>query len=704
VYKFTGIILIFWRGGLPRARETAPEVPFPRCNENRPIKNPGVPLTDIVFIRDIIIILLVSIPIVFLFSRIRIPSIVGFLIAGMIIGPSGFRLITDLDIIEMLATFGVILLLFTIGLELSIQRLLQMRRVLFITGGVQVGLTIVIFTILLQIAGLPLNQSLFLAMLGAGSSTAVVLKILSDNKEVNSQHGRIATGVTIFQDLASVPMILLIPVLATTGEYVDGGQVIRTLLLSFGGVAVIVVVARYLMPRIIYYLATARVREAFTIGTMMLVFGTAYLTNLAGVSLALGAFITGIILSESEFNRQVFADAIPLRDAFNSIFFVSIGLLLNIGIVFDHLGIFTLVVLAIIVIKSSIIIITIVALKFPFKTGLIAGLSLAQIGEFSFVLALVGLDNGLIGPELYNAFLAASIFTLLLVPVLVYVLPLILDRYSAAFRNIHSEHIGPIDTHIKHHVIIVGYGLNGENLARVLKNTGIPYIVIDMDPETVSQLMKKDELVIFGDVTKPEILEQASITTAQCIVFAMADVHATRLGLILAKKTNPSIFTVVRLRELEEIDEFIKLGADEIIPEEFETSLQIFSKVLETYHIPLNIIMKQIAIVRSEAYRLLRRDGPVKHQFSRLNEILAAGITETYFVVEDNPHVGETIRDLDIRAITGATIIAIVRSGRAIPNPSPNEPIRGQDTLVLVGDHKAVDDAIQFLNGEKNLR
>jgi len=660
-------------------------------------------LTDIGFIRDIIIILLISIPIVFLFNRIRIPSIVGFLIAGMIIGPGGFKLIADIEIIEMLATFGVVLLLFTIGLELSIERLMQIGRVLLITGSIQVGLTLLIFMALLHIAGLPLIQSLFLGMLGAGSSTAVVLKYLSDNKEVDSQHGRLATGVTIFQDLAGVPMILLIPVLAATGDDVTSGEVIQRIIISFGSVGVIIIVARYLMPKIVYYLAAARVREGFTIGIMLLLFGTAYLTNIAGVSLALGAFITGIILSESEFNRQVFADAIPLRDIFNSLFFISIGLLLDLNIVFDNAGLFVIIVLTIIIIKSAVIILPLMVMKYPFKTGLIAGLLLGQIGEFSFVLALVGLDHGIIDYELYNAFLAASIFTLVLVPVLATSIPPVIDKFSTSFRETDSIHTGPIDTVIKHHVIIVGYGLNGQNLARVLKETGIPYVIIDMDPETVSQLRNKDELVIFGDVTKPEILEQASISTAQCIVFAMADIHATKLGLILAKKSNPSIFTVVRLRELDDVDEFTELGADEIIPEEFETSLQIFSKVLETYHIPLNIIMKQIAIVRNEAYQLLRKEGTLERQFSRLNEILAAGITETYFVVDDNPHIGETISELDIRAKTGATIIAIVRKGKAIPNPSPGERIRGHDTLVLVGDHKSVDEAIQFLNGESQL-
>jgi monovalent cation:H+ antiporter-2, CPA2 family len=660
-------------------------------------------LTDIGFIRDIIIILLVSIPIVFFFNRIRIPSIVGFLIAGMIIGPSGFKLIADIQTIEMLATFGVVLLLFTIGLELSIERLLQIGKVLLITGSLQVGLTLVLFMVLLHVTGMPITQALFLGMLGAGSSTAVVLKYLSDSKEVDSQHGRLATGITLFQDLAGVPMMLLIPVLATTGDDVTSGYVIRTIGISFGSVVVIYLVARYLMPKIVYYLAAAGIREGFNIGIMLLLFGTAYLTDIAGVSLALGAFITGIILSESEFNRQVFADAIPLRDIFNSLFFISIGLLLDLEFVIANVGLFVLIVIAIIVIKSIIIIVPLLVFRYPFRTALIAGLLLGQIGEFSFVIALVGLDYGIIDPELYNSFLAASIFTLVLVPVLAYFFPRIIDTFSSSFRETVIEPTRPIDTVIKHHVIIVGYGLNGQNLARVLKDSGIPYVIIDLDPETVSLLRRKDEIVIFGDVAKPEILEQASISTAQCIVFAMADIHATRLGLILAKKSNPSIFAVVRLRELDDIDEFTNLGADEIIPEEFETSLQIFSKVLETYHIPLNIIMKQIAIVRNEAYQLLRKEGTLERQFSRLNEILAAGITETYFIVDDNPHIGETIGELNLRAKTGATIIAVVRNGKAIPNPSPSEKIRGHDTLVLVGDHKSVDDAIQFLTHVKEV-
>lgn len=660
-------------------------------------------MEEYALIRDIITILLISIPIVFLFHQIRIPSIVGFLIAGMLLGPSGLKLISDVETIEMLATFGVVLLLFTIGLELSIERLFQIGRVLLITGSVQVGLTLIIFMLLLNYAGLPLSQSLFLGMLGAGSSTAVVLKYLSDNQEVDSQHGRLATGITLFQDIAGVPIMLLIPVLAATSDHVSAGYVIQRIGLSFGSIIVIYLAARYFIPRVVYYLAAARVREGFTIGIMLLLFGTAYLTDLVGVSLALGAFITGVILSESEFNRQVFADAIPLRDIFNSLFFISIGLLLNLDFVFHTTGLFVTVVAAVIVIKAVIVIIPLVAFRYPLRTGLVAGLLLGQVGEFSFVIALVGLEYGIIDAEIYNAFLAVSIFTLVLVPILTHFVPKLMDVFSTSFRETVTTYSGPVGTAIKHHVIIVGYGLNGQNLARVLKETGIPYVIIDMDPETVSELRAKGELVIFGDVARPEILQQASISTAQCIVFAMADVHAAKLGLILAKKSNPSIFAVVRLRNLDDVEEFRKLGADEIIPEEVETSLQIFSKVLETYHIPLNIIMKQIAIVRNEAYHLLRKEGTLERQFSRLNEILAAGITETYFVVDNNPHVGATISDLDLRARTGATVIAIVRNGKAIPNPSPSEAIQGQDTLVIVGDHKSVDDAIEFLNGQKQL-
>jgi monovalent cation:H+ antiporter-2, CPA2 family len=656
-------------------------------------------LQEYPIIRDIVIILFVSIPIVFIFNKFRIPSIAGFLIAGILIGPHVLKLITEVDQIEIMAEIGVILLLFTIGLEISLQRLMQMKRLLIVAGGLQVLLTILISGLFFYLVGIPLSQSIFFGMLLSLSSTAIVLKLLDDKNELEAPHGRIAVGMLIFQDIAIVPMILFVPVLAQAGDV--GFELISLqLIVSFLAVVIIVVLARFFIPKIIYQMAKLRIREVFTIGTLLLILGTAHLTEMAGLSLALGAFVAGLMISESEFSHQVFADIIPLKDAFISIFFVSIGLLLNVQLVLEVPTLIVFLILGIVVIKSGIIVLVIIFMKFPTRTALITGLSLAQVGEFSFVLASVGIINNILSPEYYHAFLASSIFTMLLTPLLVHIAPSLATKVSG-LQSAYPQTKPDTTVHkLKHHVIIVGYGLNGQNVVRVLKETGIPYVIIELNPETVNRLTAKKEHVIFGDVTRRDILELADVRTARCIVFAISDPGAAAMGLKLSNQLNPDIFTIVRTRNTTGIDTLKRLGANIVIPEEFETSLQIFSKVLENYHIPINVIMKQMAILRGESYQMMVKEGSGVSSLTHIDEILAAGITETYFVDDDNPHIGQTLSELNLRARSDATIIAIVRTGKTITGPAPSEKITAHDTYVLVGDHKSVDKAIQVLNGE----
>jgi CPA2 family monovalent cation:H+ antiporter-2 len=252
------------------------------------------------------------------------------------------------------------------------------------------------------------------------------------------------------------------------------------------------------------------------------------------------------------------------------------------------------------------------------------------------------------------------------------------------------------------HVIVAGYGLNGKNLTRVLKETGINYVVIELNPDTVRVEKKKGEKIIYGDVSKLDLLQQVNIKHANVLVFAISDPGTTRRALKLAKKLNPHIYTVVRTRYVNEIEELAKMGADVIIPEEFETSLEIFRKVLEKYHIPLNIIMKQVSLIRDESYKLLRKEEKEPTSFIHLDEILAAGLTETYFVNDDNLLIGKELSEINLRAETDATIIAIVRDGKTITNPSGKEKLLAHDTLVLTGAHASVDKAIWLLDGEKD--
>ncbi|MGA7720576.1 MAG: cation:proton antiporter [Ignavibacteriaceae bacterium] len=647
-------------------------------------------------IKDIVIILLVSLPIIFLFKRFNIPSILGFLSAGMIIGPYGFKLISDLQNIEVMAEIGVILLLFTIGIEVSFSKMIKMRRILFYAGGLQVIITIVLTAAIFYLFKIPLNKAVFYGMLVSLSSSAIVLKLLQDRNELETPFGRISLVILILQDVAVVPMLIFLPVLGGSGNFAVS-KIILQLLYASGAVVVIIILARFLMPKILFQLARLRIREAFTVGTILLLLGTAYLTNLIGLSFAIGAFIAGLILSESDFSHQITAEILPLKDVFNSIFFVSIGLLLNIKFVSDHLFILAWLTLVIIILKSSVIVILIKALKYPLRIAVIAGLGLSQIGEFSFVLSQSGLSLNLISKDFYNAFLASSIFTMLLTPFLLRIAPAL--GYGISQIDTLGKEGGGMK--LSDHVIIAGFGLNGRNLARVLKETGIKYLVIEMNPEVVKEEKLKGENIIYGDITREEILETAGIEKASIIVFAISDPVASRIGLDQAKKLNPRIYTVIRTRYANEIDDLITLGADEVIPEEFETSLQIFSKVLEKYHIPLNVIMKQVSLLRGESYSMMRKGDEGINSLVNLNELLAAGLTETYYIDDNNIHTGKSMKELNLRAVTGVTIIAIVRGDKTITNPASDERILEKDTLVITGTHKTVVDAISYLSHGK---
>lgn len=651
-------------------------------------------------IKVLIILFLVSLPIVYLFKKINLPSIVGFLIAGILTGPHGFKLITEINTINIMAEIGVILLLFTIGLELSVAKLLQMKKLLLVAGGLQVVLTILFSSVIFIFSGIPAGQSIFFGMLISLSSTAIVLKLFSDKNELESPHGKISIGILIFQDLAIVPMMMMLPLLSSQTK-VPYLKLLLNLFLAFALLALIILVARFLIPKLLYQLARLRIREAFTIGTILLILATAFLTESLGLSLALGAFIAGIILSGTEYTHQVSADVIPMKDSFNSLFFVSIGLLFNFNYMVSNPVLIAVLVIGIIIIKSLVVTLVVVIMRYPVRIAVLTGLGIAQIGEFSFVLAQTGLNSGLIADNYYSAFLSSSVITMLLTPLILQISPwLALEIRDHSKPMLDSRASDAAFDKLKDHVVIVGFGLNGKNIARVLKETGIPYVILELNPETVKHFRAKGEKILFGDATRKDVLLSTRVKEANVIVFAISDPQSTRLAISLAKELNPSIYIIVRTRFTNEVDEMLKAGANEVIPEEFETSLQIFTKVLQKYHIPLNIIVKQTNIIRRESYEMLRNEKAVTPVLTHLDRILAEGLTETYFVEESNTNIGKNLRELNIRALTGATIIAFLRDGKTITNPSGRETIKERDTIVLYGNHLAVDKAMHLLNNE----
>jgi len=463
---------------------------------------------------------------------------------------------------------------------------------------------------------------------------------------------------------------------------------------AIGVIAFILFAAKYLSPKLLYYLARTRIRELFTVGIILILLGTAYLTHNFGLSFALGAFIAGLILSESEYSTQITAEIIPFKDVFNSIFFVSVGLLLNINYVINFPVEVVLSAAGIIILKSIIIFVLVLSMKYPSRIAILSALGLAQIGEFSFILAQQG--GKLLG-DYSDILLSSAIITMIITPLLIRFSALAADK-SKTIKNVQDtkEDKEKIDGH----VIIAGFGLNGRNLAHVLKETGINYIIIEMNPDTVKKERAKGENIIFGDISREEVLQTARIKTAKVIVVAISDRTISRKVIRIAKQMNKEIFVLIRTRFVEEIEDLIGLGADAVIPEEFETSIQIFRRVLAQYHIPLNLVMQQVNILRGESYKWLRSEKSSSNVFSHLDEILAAGIAESFYLNEENINTGKSLVELNLRAKTDATVLAIIREGKTISNPAASEKLLSGDTLVITGTHKAVDSAFNLLSGK----
>lgn len=660
---------------------------------------------ELPIIKELIIVLAASIVIFFISHRLRLPTITGFLLTGILIGPGGLGLIHDMRSINSLAEIGVIMLLFTIGLEFSFKRLSHIKKIFWVGGGIQVVLTTFLVSGILQLFHIPFREGIFYGFLISLSSTAIVLKIYSDLNQLESPQGNICLGLLLFQDICLVPMIVLIPLLNREAAF-SWTTVLFRVFLSALSVVAIFIVARHLMPRILFLMVKTRVREIFLITSLFLCLGMALLTSSLGLSLALGAFIAGIIISESEYSHQVTSEIMPFKDLFASIFFISIGLLLNLKFAWSKKFFILSLVLSIVLLKALIVFLTLSILRHPARIAFISSLSLAQIGEFSFVMATLGRVNGLISQEIFQVFIASSIMTILATPFIIQFCPSLADKSARLFRwkFKQEEDVRKTVEALKNHVIIAGHGLNGRNLVRVVKETGIPFVIIELNPDTVKKVLRNGEPIIFGDISSKEVLKVSGIERAKVVVFAISDPRAIKAGVKASREMNKEVHIIVRTRYASEIDELRRLGASQVIPEEFETSIEIFARTLEEFHVPRNIIDAQIKVIRDESYGMLRGVSKTKRSMEKITELLRAGTAETFYVSKDSPAVGNSLRNLNLRQKTGATVIAIVREEKSFTSPSPEFKIREGDTLVLVASHEDMDRAFDFLSSPSNIK
>jgi monovalent cation:H+ antiporter-2, CPA2 family len=659
---------------------------------------------QILVLRDLAVIFAGSLLVILAFHRLKVPALPGFIVAGIVLGPNALGLVSDPHRVESLAEVGVILLLFTIGIEFSLSRLKEMGRQVVVGGLGQMVFT-VLATVAAGVAFLPnWRVALFLGFLIALSSTAIVLKGLTDKGEIDAPHGRLATGVLIFQDLCVVPIMLLLPFLAGKAE---GGAL--GLLIALGKAALVVVgvvvAARTLVPRALSEILKTRSRELFLIAVILIGTLTALGTAAAGASLALGAFLAGLVISESDYAHQALAELMPFRDIFISLFFVAVGMLVQIDTVRAH-PVLTLGAVAVIMSGKALSAAVGPALMgYSGRVALLAGVAVSQIGEFSFVLAKEGRTAGLLSDGLYQQFLAVAVVTMLVTPFLLQggpalldaverVLPL--DRLLPGFR---PKVFAPVEDPISDHVIIAGYGLNGRNLAAALRSIHAPYLIVELNAQTVRRARVEGEPAFYGDATREEILRALAADRARLLVIAISDPAATRRMVRVARSLNPKLFIIARTRYVVELAELSRLGANVVIPEEFETSIEIFARVLAHYNVPREEIDRLIGEIRASQYEALRPGSKPRLTLSSTLGAMPQMHVERIGLGPGSPVVGQTLAETGLRSRTGALVLALRRGESDIATPEATFRLAAGDVLVVVGQPQQLRGAHRLLTG-----
>lgn len=642
---------------------------------------------------DLALLVGLAIPIVALAHRVNAPPLLGFVLAGVLVGPAGLGLIAVPENIEILTELGVALLLFAVGLELSLSQVRDWAHLVFVGGAVQVAGTIAVVALGALAFGVPAPYALFYGALGAMSSTAIVAKTLADRDELETPHGQASISLLIFQDLSVLPLVLLLPLVAGfQGEAATAalGELVRGLVI----VAALIFFGRLLAPWVLDRITLLKDRELFTLCVGFFALGAALVTHSAGFSLAIGAFLAGLILSESQYGVQALSDVLPFRAVFTGVFFSSIGMLLDPSVLFANPLLLIGLGVAALVVKAVLVAAGVLAAGGRLSTALATGVGLGHVGEFAFLLAAVGVPLGLFRGADYQLFLSTAVLSMIAAPFCIRAGPAVIEWVDR--RRPHHAHPDSERIHgASDHTIVVGYGLAGRYLARVLQAAGITCIVVDQNPELVRRARADGISALFGDGTQLAVLDHVQVRRARTIFFTINSPGNERRGVALAREMNPAAHIVVRTRYVRAIDDLRTLGANVVVVEEFEVSLELFARALESYEIPVNRIWRELESVRAEHYGLFR-DRP--HPDLRLDALKHLGVHDALELVEVETFaaaVDETASTLDLRKSTGAVQVALVRDGRPIYERSTETRYRAGDTVALIGDRKSLDAALR---------
>lgn len=621
------------------------------------------------------------------FHRLRLPPLVGFLVAGVVVGPNAVGLVHHDEVVRELAEVGVVVLLFAVGLEVPLQQLGRLRRAILVGGGAQLVGTVALSTTACLLLGFEVRQALFLAFLLTLSSTAAVTKMLVDHGELGAPHGRTVLGVAIAQDLAVVPMILAVPLLAAgSGEGASALSVLRDL----GLLAALVVAGKLLVKPLVRVVCTTRSRELFVLFLATWCLGFAALTALLGMSLALGAFVAGILLADSDHHSQAAAEVEPFRDAFASLFFVSIGMLFDWQTVAAAPGTVIVVVLAVVLGKALVVLGAAWLLGQPLRVRLRAALTLAQVGEFSFVLVQLGEDSRLLEGSVEALFVVAAVVSIAATPLL-YALGTRLARGAGRERGA-SRAAG--DGGRRDHAVLVGYGPTGRVVAAGLRSAGIPFVVAEINAATVRAEKARGAPIVLADATRASALDNLDVGRAQLVVLAINDAAATRRVAQLVRQRAPHAHVLARAAYEGDVDGLLRSGAHEVVPQELEASVEILVRVLRRFLVTDDEIGRQVRATRSRA-----GVGGRVAQPAAVEEV-ASFLPGLGFAVRavqvGAPVAGRPLAESGVRRQTGCSVVAVRRGDRSDAEIHPDTVLAVGDTVVLVGPRLRLTDAAEM--------
>lgn len=660
---------------------------------------------ELSLLKDIVIIFALSTLVNLIFTRIKIPTVVGYLMTGIIAGPHLLGLVHTEHQIELLAEIGVILLLFTIGMEFSLKHLLKIRRIVFFGGLIQVTLTAGIFYLVSTFYDLDWHSGLFIGFLVALSSSALVLKLLQERSELTSNYGRTTLGILIFQDLMLVPLLLFTNLLGN--KEVDLSR--EFIVLSIKAVIIIGIVYagnKWLFPKLLHHIALSKNQELFLMSILLICLSVALLTSQMGMSLAFGAFLAGLMISESHYSHNAFSNLIPFKDTFTSFFFVSIGMLLDLGFVIDNFPIVLLSVFLVISIKSIIGAFTGFILGHTFRGFVVIGIALSQVGEFSFILAKIGVNNSIITNYYYQLFLAVAVITMALAPFLM--------RVSLPFANLLLKFNLPkflVDglfplkemeiPNFKNHLVIIGKDASALKLSKMAKNSNIQHISIIFDPLTAKEKIDSGDTVIYGDAVNEPILMKAHVDMANVVVVSVGSLIPCMAIIERVRSINKKVYIIARTKYIANVKQLYEIGANQVFPEKFEIAIDLFNRILVNKLYPHREVNRILTHIRS-ANLGVYSEMDIVNQPTILDELPNMNITA--IKVDSNSQLdGVSLANSQLRNKTGVTLLAIKRGNEIIEHPSPTTMFTGNDIVYVLGNPEQVNMAIeQFTKEEAN--